>query len=159
MGIFWLSGQSKLRSEGRGGLILLVSEGISFQFSPLKGSPSIMSSSIASCHAYSLCGSGCCLCKVSGRPGALFFVLHDSVQSPCPPASSPGSLSKAHLPQMRPSLTQTPSSLSPGHNISTSPPDLTRVVVFCVLSPAPHSTSPALLHCSVQPGTHFLKCL
>lgn len=79
--IFSPSGPSKLRSEGRGGPILLVSEGISFQFSPLWGSPATRGSSIASCHAYSLCGSGSCLYKVSGRPSALFCLLHDSVQS------------------------------------------------------------------------------
>lgn len=111
--IFSLSGPSKLRSEGRGGPILLVSEGINFQFSPLWGSPATRGSSLASCHAYSLCGSGSCLYKVSGRPSALFFLLHDSVQSTHLTVPSPGSLNKAHLPQMRPPLTPSPDSFQP----------------------------------------------
>lgn len=161
--MFCLSGHSKLRSEGKGRHILLVSEGISVQFSPLEGSPSTMGSSIASSHAYSLCGSGCCLRQVSGRPNALFFLLHDSMESPCLPTPSPGSLNNAHLPQMRPPLSraQIPFSLSPGY-LSTSLQPVIRAEVFCVLSPAggrdctvQHITSTAALF--MQPGALFLR--
>lgn len=139
----WLLGHCKLRSEGRGGPILLVPEVISFQFPPLWESPSTMSSSIASCHAYSLHCVAQALASVRclGRPCGLLFLLYDGVQSVTSPRNPFTWQPQQGTPPtdeatIKPSP-ETPCSLSPDHN--TSPPDCHQgrgLLCARVLSPA-----------------------
>lgn len=102
--LHWLLGHYKLRSEGRGGPILLVPEVISFQFPPLWKFPYTIGSVIASCHAYSL---HCVAQDLAGEDPAASSSSSTMVcsQSPHPTSPLPDSLNRAQVPQMRPPLT------------------------------------------------------